>query len=58
MSNSLSLLGILAVTVISSPDQIIPTKPGTTWNYDMTEEAGPGAQLADENLNPDRKSVV
>ena len=46
------LAATLAVTVVSSPEEIIPTKTGTTWTYDMTEEAGPGAQLADENLKP------
>ena len=39
---------IFAVTVISGPEQILPTKPGMTWHYDMTEEAGPGARLSDE----------
>jgi hypothetical protein len=39
---------ILAVTVFSSPEQAIPTAEGTTWQYEMTEEAGPGAELADD----------
>src|SRR5437868_15379255 len=38
----------LAVIVFSAPEQIIPLKPGMTWRYNMTEEAGPGARLSDE----------
>lgn len=39
---------IIAVVVFSSPEQIIPINEGTTWRYNMTEEAGPGMRLSDE----------
>ena len=48
MVNDLSMLwSILAAVALSSPEQIIPTNEGTAWQYNMTEEAGPGAQLSD-----------
>ncbi|HJT82046.1 MAG TPA: hypothetical protein VJ719_12685 [Chthoniobacterales bacterium] len=45
------LPSLLAVIVFSAPEQIIPVNPGTTWHYDMVEEAGPGARLADASNN-------
>src|SRR3954464_15783649 len=40
---------ILGVVVFSSPDQIIPARPGTAWYYNMIEEAGPSARLSNES---------
>ena len=40
---------ILGVVVFSSPDQIIPARPGTAWHYNMIEEAGPSARLSNES---------
>jgi hypothetical protein len=45
------LSSIFAVMVFSAPEQIVPTKQGTTWQYNMIEEAGPGARLSDEANN-------
>jgi len=42
------VFGVLGVVVLSAPEPIIPTDEGTTWQYNMTEEAGPGVRLADE----------
>jgi hypothetical protein len=42
-----SLWPVLGVMLFSAPEQIIPTAEGTSWVYNMTEEAGPGARLAD-----------
>jgi hypothetical protein len=39
---------ILGVIFFSSPDRVVPTTEGTTWHYNMIEEAGPGAKLTDE----------
>ena len=45
------LSSLLAVIVFSAPEQIIPVNSGTTWHYNMIEEAGPAARLADEGRN-------
>jgi hypothetical protein len=45
------LFGLLGVMVFSAPEQIIPVNPGTTWHYNMVEEAGPGARLTDDANN-------
>jgi hypothetical protein len=45
------LASLIAVIVFSAPEQIIPVNTGTTWHYNMIEEAGPGARLADESEN-------
>lgn len=45
------LASLLAVIVFSAPEQIIPVNEGTTWHYNMIEEAGPGARLADDSQN-------
>ena len=33
--------------MFSAPEQFIPADYGTAWQYNLTEEAGPGAQLSD-----------
>lgn len=49
MASALSILyPLIGVMVFSSPEQILPTQPGTAWVYNMTEEAGPGIRLSDE----------
>lgn len=45
------LSSLLAVIVFSTPDQLIPVNDGTTWRYNMIQEAGPGARLAEEGQN-------
>jgi len=47
MINTGLLSPILAVIFFSSPERVIPTNDGTTWHYNLTEEAGPGARLSD-----------
>src|SRR6188768_1928420 len=45
------LSSLLAVIVFSAPEQIIPVNDGTTWRYNMVQEAGPGSRLTDEPQN-------
>jgi len=42
-----AILSLLGVVVASTPELVIPTENGTTWEYNMTEEAGRGVRLAD-----------
>jgi hypothetical protein len=52
MASGFSILfSILGVVVFSAPEHIIPSEQGTTWQYSMTEEAGPGVRLSDEAEN-------
>ena len=45
------LSSLLAVIVFSAPEQIIPVNDGTTWRYNMVQEAGPGSRLTDDPQN-------
>ena len=49
MASALSIFWpVLGVMFFSAPEQMIPVAEGTSWIYNMTEEAGPGVRLADE----------
>src|SRR5436853_6324372 len=45
------LVAIVAVTLISAPEEVIPTKEGMSWRYNMTEESGPGVRLSDDEAH-------
>src|SRR5205814_9469560 len=40
-------------SVLAAP--VIPTTPGTTWRYNMTEEIGKGLNVPDATADPDGK---
>jgi hypothetical protein len=48
------VLGFFPLTLVSAA-QLIPTADGTTWPYDMTEEAGAEFTFADATPGPDGK---
>lgn len=47
-------LAVFPLTLVSAA-QLIPTTDGTTWRYEMTEEAGEGFTFSDSKPGPDGK---
>jgi hypothetical protein len=50
------VLALLLLSASASAAPLVPTNPGTTWRYNMTEEVGKGLTIS--NLKPDADGKV
>jgi hypothetical protein len=55
MTRLLSLLGCFAYACSANAEPLFPTAPGTTWQYQMTQEFGQGIRPTDVKPDPDGK---
>jgi hypothetical protein len=55
MQKIVSLLLASAPLAFVSADQLIPTAPGMSWRYNMTQELGQGVRVADSKAGADGK---
>lgn len=55
MQKFATLLLIATPFAFASAGQLIPTADGTTWHYDLTQEAGEGVTFSNSKAGPDGK---